>query len=116
MHRLKGHIAALLIGIFIYPMVFHVMHVGVHSEDAHSSCHDHESERQTEWFSILNGDPSEDCAACDYEFSVNDEPQPQLYLADIDVEAIHYFGFGVSEHELELRAVKSPRAPPARLI
>lgn len=112
MHRFKVHIAILLFGIFIYPIVFHVAHFSSHSSDEHSSCQNPTETIDADLSTKVGTNDSEDCAVCDYQFFVNDVPQPQRFLAVVEDLTLHYFIFCTPQYNKQALATKSPRAPP----
>lgn len=113
MRNLKGYIAVLLFGIFVYPMVFHVLHLDAHSSSEVSSCQHTSISLEADWTSSLDVDHSEDCAVCDFEFFVNDEPQPVSNVVAVDISNYHYFIYCSSHYGKNTCSTKSPRGPPA---
>lgn len=94
----------------MYPIVFQALHDTSHSASENVACK----------VLNLNGDLStvdenhaEDCAVCDYQFFVNDVPQPSLFVENVEDLSLHYFGFCTSNFSSQVFVLKSPRAPPA---
>ena len=114
MRKFKNHIAIVLIGLFIYPMAFGVIHSRSHSTD------EFDSAQVLSFLNFYEGDAvasdlhSDDCAACDFEFFVNDVPQPELAVEEINSHVYHHFLFGLPQYNPKSLSSKCPRGPPTQ--
>jgi len=116
LHNIKKHIAILLIGIFIFPLLFQPLHVLLHHKYHPFLC------ANTSFETVFVGestdlhfhqtDKNERCPICDYHFSLNQLPPVIVSVAVVPLLMSTVHEKNISASIVEFNSVKSPRAPP----
>jgi hypothetical protein len=114
---LSRHIAVLLLGVFLFPVVFQAIHITwhqVHDDHiTHHFCHADLIVQHSQPDEEILSEKENYCPVCEYKFSINDLPKISVYRTVIPVIV-----GSVRETQIQLLfqsviLIKSPRAPPA---
>ncbi len=117
MLKFKRHIVIILLGLFVFPIVFQSLHiVWHHSHDYkcnHILCHIQQTGQNIQAEINTASQKDNHCPICEYQFSIND--LPKIFLFSTNTLLIDSF---LKKLELQfyfqqLITIKSPRAPPA---
>jgi hypothetical protein len=114
--HIKRHIAFVLTGFLIFPIIFQSIpvvwhHSYDHSEIAiHSSCSNNDpgSCKDVSGISTSSGH----CPICEYQFTVNILPDCSIQVATVPVITATCHDIATGNPHLQIVALKSPRAPP----
>lgn len=116
MIRLSKHIAFLLFGVFIFPILFQSVHiVRHHSHDIkceHEHCHQTIADKGFHSNVEINSEKEKSCLICEFEFSINDLPEIAFFSPAINVIDFNYAEIATQEARIQVLSEKSPRAPP----
>jgi len=115
--KLRKHIAFLLFGIFLFPIIFQTIHIVEHHSHAHKSDHNHSLKTVTNSYSHSEGEnlfqKEKICPICEYQFSINDLPSITLFNAAAPVLLLSaYNAVATEQHYRHVFSEKTPRAPP----
>lgn len=112
----KRNIAVLSFGIFLFPIVFHSLHVVAHHLHDHDqnnhSLHPGEIEKPAHVHFAAAVIPHKPCAVCAYEFSINEEPFQVAFAASLPAMGTEIAGFVTQGSFHSIVSNQSPRAPP----
>jgi hypothetical protein len=115
--RIKQHIATVLAGILIFPVIFQSVHViWHHSHDhpvtvEHACCSDTRAGSCENVTEILSN--TGHCPVCEYQFTVNMPHNVTVHEAIIPSRAGTYRDLTTFTAQLQPVSLKSPRAPPS---
>lgn len=119
--KLNKHIALLLFGIFIFPVLFQPMHVLWHKSIAEfscSSCHFHyhlAGQAETDEESAIES-CNQHCLLCDYEFSITSIPEHFVFECNIEKADKQSIISYLVQPQKPFAGNTSPRAPPVFLV
>lgn len=112
----KKHRLWILLGIFVFPILFQSLHVLEHHLDDLNECHhdcstqiSHNNNQQHK--AKITQDETV-CPILSYELSVNDLHQLFIFQTNIPAFAFPFKQMVVNQHSKSVFSVKSPRAPP----
>ncbi len=112
MKRFKGHIIVLLLGIFFFPIIAqfahaleHHLHVKARVELSYTLSETQDSVSQTDL-------EDERCPICEYQFSVNDLHQLNIFSSVISERSFEFTPMLLSRIPQALVLKHSNRAPP----
>ncbi len=114
---LKNHIAIVLVGIFIFPVVFQPVHVIWHQSPG--SCIEHQccKVEATESTSLpgmkFESQDDEHCPICEYQFPVKDLPEAFLFRPFTPLIHCSLEALVIDLAFPQPKSTKTPRAPPA---
>jgi hypothetical protein len=111
--KLKHHIAAILLGLFMFPILFQSVHVlWHHTQDCIDACCCKHIDVVSESSSGTIATLEEDCLICNYLITINSFADPVVYRISLPIEK-RAFVFLIIQHPLkQVGSFKSPRAPP----
>ena len=116
MIRLKKHIAFLLFGIFIFPIVFQSVHIVWHHSHVYKCAHNHGLQAASKTDFHSNGENVSEkqttCPICEYQFSINELPNIATFNAVIPVFPYSYNEVATQQQYRQAFSDKTPRAPP----
>lgn len=112
--QLKKHIAIVLAGIFIVPMVFQWFHqMQHHSQQACCVLHCHSVAPFDGVFYVADDGGNEHCAVCEYHFSISGEPELPFFRLSVEAFIRCQPGGVPMRVDLQVDSRIRPRAPPA---
>ncbi|MGQ1891379.1 hypothetical protein ACT29H_13145 [Thermophagus sp. OGC60D27] len=109
--------ALLLLGIFLFPIAFHGVHVirhhmHDHHEHAHwISRHNTNDFPQTQELTEIHKDPT--CLICNFQFFTNTLPKTAAWVSVIPTIEARFIESETEPPYCELISTTTPRAPPA---
>jgi len=122
--RISKYIATVLLGIFIFPIVFQPVHIVLHTIREHSSNEfgTQYSTKSTKGINMhksvcaINGNSETHCLICEYKFSISNSLDNCLFECEIfkiEKDSINRLN---NSFKLVFFSKKSPRAPPSFFI
>jgi len=114
--HIKRHIAAVLAGLLVFPIIFQSVHtVRHHSLDRSASegdvcCTGNEPDPCSDGSCLSNS--TGDCPICEYQFTVNGLPDFTIHEAIIPAVTGFYHDVATAKPYLQPVALNSTRAPP----
>jgi len=116
--KIKSHIAFVLAGIFIFPILVQSTHFLVHAEHHHCSgfeCSINSVNSEALAFNPFIGEGSDgNCLICDYKISLKNIPQAFNFGFDIDVHFLIRNIIAEAPHLGFESHPGTPRAPPVK--
>lgn len=116
MIKLRKHIALLLFGIFLFPILFQSIHVVWHHSRTYICGHNLCSQTITNKDFLTNGENISEkekiCPICEYQFSINDLPKISFYSPAILAIACNYIKTTNRQRYKQVVTDKTSRAPP----
>jgi hypothetical protein len=116
--KIKSHIAFVLAGIFIFPMLVQSTHFFAHAEHQHCSgfeCSIISLNSEALAFNpFIDGGSKGDCLICDYKISLKDIPKAFNISIDIDIHFLIRNIIAEAPHLGFESHPGTPRAPPVK--
>ena len=118
--RTKQHIAAVLVGLLVFPIIFQSVHIVWHHSYDHSemgglSCCTGNGPDSCEDVSGISKNTGH-CPICEYQFTVNILPDFTIHEAIIPAFTGFYHDITITKPHLQPVALKSTRAPPFLVV
>jgi hypothetical protein len=117
--RLKKHIATLLVGLFIFPILFQSWHVAIyHANEFYTISHVVFSETTSNFLHAETKTISRTpkfCPIREYQFSIIDLARMAIFRPFIPFFVWHRNEPTHQQYHKQIFSVSSPRAPPVRI-
>lgn len=116
MIKFYKHIAILLFGIFISPIIFQPVHILWHHSHSFNECN-HVCTTKSDSHGLDNESKNgikkyEHCPICEYKFSINNLPIVSVFETIVPKIDANFDETEIAQLYLHSFSVKSPRAPP----
>lgn len=118
--RTKQHIAAVLVGLLVFPIIFQSVHIVWHHSYDHSeigglSCCTGNGPDSCEDVSGISKNAGH-CPICEFQFTVNILPDFSIQMAIIPIVTGTCHDIAPLKPHLQIVALKLPRAPPFLVV
>lgn len=105
MYKISKHITIVLLGIFVFPILFQSIHiVWHHTRDISCETNDHKD--------VLSFNENHHCPICEYQFSINQQSDFFIFKSVIPVLCFFFKEPVITDPYQQSLSLISPRAPP----